>query len=281
MSVSYEEAFSRLNYDPESGEFSWKTHKNKQKIGKNAVSAMTNGYPTISMKYLCTETNKIIGRTLLAQKLAWLLYYKEHPNRRARISQIDGDRTNLKISNLRALTFEEKQAPSYRKTLTKERADEVFTYDKATGKIYWKVQLNARGPIGSIAGTAREDNYRSIKVDGFSYLTHRVVWLLETGSFPKDGLCIDHINGDPSDNRFENLRVVTYMENSHNRDIRNKRAGKSRLGVYKVSNKFGAQISVNYTSIYLGLFDTHEAASRAYWEAKEQYFPGLVQNAVQ
>lgn len=281
MSISYEEAFSRLNYDPESGEFTWKTHKTEQKIGKNAISAMTNGYPTISMKYLCTETNKTITRTLLAQKLAWLLSYRKHPNRRARVSQIDGDRTNLRISNLTALTFEEKQPPSYGKILTKERADEVFTYDRVAGKIYWKIQLNPRGPVGNIAGTVREDNYQIIKVDGTSYLTHRVIWLLETGSFPEDGLCVDHINGDPSDNRFENLRAVTYMENSHNRDIMNKRAGKSKLGVSKIGNKFEAEISVNYTSIRLGLFDTHEAASKAYWEAKEQYFPGLVQNAVQ
>ena len=43
---------------------------------------------------------------------------------------------------------------------------------------------------------------------------HRLVWVLMYGRFPMQ---IDHINGDPRDNRIENLREVSHSENDMNR----------------------------------------------------------------
>lgn len=47
---------------------------------------------------------------------------------------------------------------------------------------------------------------------------------------PLDGLVIDHINGDQSDNRRENLRMVSRTENQYNQKLR-----KSSLGIRGVS----------------------------------------------
>ena len=43
------------------------------------------------------------------------------------------------------------------------------------------------------------------------YLAHRLAWLYVTGSWPSQD--IDHIDGDPTNNRFANLREVTHQEN--------------------------------------------------------------------
>jgi hypothetical protein len=43
---------------------------------------------------------------------------------------------------------------------------------------------------------------------------HRLVWALNYGALP---FMIDHINGDPRDNRIENLREVSHSENDMNR----------------------------------------------------------------
>ena len=43
---------------------------------------------------------------------------------------------------------------------------------------------------------------------------HQVVWVLQYGCMPTQ---IDHINGNPKDNRIENLREVSRSENDMNR----------------------------------------------------------------
>lgn len=47
-------------------------------------------------------------------------------------------------------------------------------------------------------------------------LLHRVVWESFNGAIP-DGLVVAHLNGDPHDNRLENLAVKTHRNNLHDR----------------------------------------------------------------
>jgi hypothetical protein len=100
---------------------------------------------------------------------------------------------------------------------------------------------------------------RDIVEDGVrrAELLHRVV------TAAPDGLVVDHINGDTTDNRRENLRVCTNAENLRNRRIhKNNKAGIK--GVYRDRNKFRAQISFERRQIHIGTFDTAEEAKSAY-----------------
>jgi len=78
-------------------------------------------------------------------------------------------------------------------------------------------------------------------------------------------LVIDHINHEKSDNRVENLRVVTNRENSINKDTKYKYTSKY-TGVYffKRNNKWGAVIRNNGNQEYLGRFKTEIEAHNAY-----------------
>lgn len=92
------------------------------------------------------------------------------------------------------------------------------------------------------------------------YKAHRLVWLMHYGEEP-DGQ-IDHINGDRTDNRINNLRVVGYDENSHNRALpRNNISGAH--GVRMEGQKWAAVIRRNGRIVRLGTFATRGEAIKA------------------
>src|SRR5262245_33505102 len=98
--------------------------------------------------------------------------------------------------------------------LTAERLREVLDYDPSTG-----VFKSNGGRCGSrvgatLVGTVRPDGYREIRIDWQRYLAHRLAWLHVHGSWPAGD--IDHVNGNPSDNRIVNLRLATRTQNNAN-----------------------------------------------------------------
>ena len=82
---------------------------------------------------------------------------------------------------------------------------------------------------------------------------HHMVWVVVHGRLPTQ---IDHINGNPLDNRLENLREVTYSENDANRVWTWK--PNARTGLPGVSDtKSGFQISSSGQRLYFR--DKYEA----------------------
>ena len=76
---------------------------------------------------------------------------------------------------------------------------------------------------------------------------------------------IDHINRDKLDNRKENLRTVTHLENCQNREpIKDGTVWKE-----KGRNVWRTEIVVNGKRKHLGVFQTKEEAQAAYWEKKQ------------
>jgi hypothetical protein len=68
-------------------------------------------------------------------------------------------------------------------------------------------------------------------------MAHRLVWFVTYGKFPNGD--IDHLNGDRSDNRIENLRDVTRRANLQNVIKRPRNDSTLPTGVTVVHNKFG------------------------------------------
>jgi hypothetical protein len=66
-------------------------------------------------------------------------------------------------------------------------------------------------------GSLDKDGYLIIKVKTKQFKAHRISWLLNYGDFPNSEL--DHINRNRTDNRIENLREATRIENIFNRNI--------------------------------------------------------------
>lgn len=81
----------------------------------------------------------------------------------------------------------------------------------------------------------------------------------------KKGEIVDHINGNPLDNRRSNLRIVTLKQSMQNRGP-SKRSASGYRGVYQSSSKkkWVAWNHSTYPAIYLGTFDNKDDAARAY-----------------
>ena len=108
-----------------------------------------------------------------------------------------------------------------------------YTYDAAQGVVRNRKNQVVKGAVNSVGYLlfdARVDgNRHDIKL-------HQLVWVLVYGRFPKQ---IDHINGNPKDNRVENLREVTTSENNLNQVHPWRPNAKTGLpGVCKSGNNF-------------------------------------------
>ena len=80
---------------------------------------------------------------------------------------------------------------------------------------------------------------------------------------------VDHINGDGSDNRWENLRLCSRAENNQNQGVsRNSRSGVTGVCFHRPSQRWRAYIVKDYRQTHLGLFATKEEAAAAYRKAK-------------
>lgn len=131
--------------------------------------------------------------------------------------------------------------------MTKHRE---FLYDPETGKL-WRE-----------AGCAHGSGYRTVLFRGRRHLEHRVAWFLHYGEWPNQQ--IDHINGNPSDNRIVNLRLATPSENSRNRG-KPPHNTTGFKGVSRQRGRYQALIRIDDgKNKFLGSFTTPEEASAAY-----------------
>lgn len=148
--------------------------------------------------------------------------------------------------------------------LTAARLREVFDYSPETGLFLWRVPGKKRR-VGEPAGSKTRKGYVRLSVD-LAYLSaHRAAWLYVYGEYPKGQ--IDHINRIRTDNRIENLRVVSSQGNNRNRAPEGTGATGVK-GVVIKGNRFAAQIRMNYKTVHLGYFDTVDQAAAARRDAE-------------
>lgn len=110
--------------------------------------------------------------------------------------------------------------------LSQERLKELVSYNPDTGTLYWNTAR--KGVAKGLAGCTRKGGYSVIRIDGALYLSHRIIFFLVKDEWPVE--FIDHINGDKSDNRWNNLRCASPSENGCNRLL-------TSQGVYEIVRK--------------------------------------------
>ena len=145
----------------------------------------------------------------------------------------------------------------------------LFVYDPCSGDITYRKNVGTRGVKGEKAGSLNH-GYRRIKMGGKAHGAHRIAWLLYYKKWP-DGE-IDHINGNPDDNRIANLRDVSHATNGRNQRMHHKTES-GIMGVRKIrrSGKWQARICHEGETTHLGTYDYLLQAACARWNAEAAY----------
>jgi len=140
-------------------------------------------------------------------------------------------------------------------------------YVNRCGELYRWVRDNRRAPkFRMIAPVPDNDGYIHPWIGGKRVRQHRIIASAFLGLDMTDTkIHVDHRNGMKTDNRLENLRLVTHQQNHFNRT--------KAKGFYfnKNSGKWLAYIYLNKQHIHLGYFDTPDDAHNAYLNAKLKY----------
>lgn len=155
----------------------------------------------------------------------------------------------------------------------------AIDYNPDTGELTWKACLSNRIHTGAPVGYIAAHGYRYVTVFGVRVYAQQLIWFYMTGTWPKPGHVIDHINQNKQDNRWSNLREITVGQNNQNlgKPVTNK-SGHKGVSWDSLSGNWRAQISVNGKSKYLGLFATPTEAAIAYNKAKSKLHPFSTQS---
>lgn len=143
---------------------------------------------------------------------------------------------------------------------------ELFSY--ADGELI-RLRSTTGARKGDIAGTVNAAGYKITDVNNKKQLIHRLVFLYHYGHIPK---YVDHIDGNPLNNRIENLRGCSLSENQYNsKTPKNNISGVKGVHWCNTKRKWVAKISVNNKNKYIGSFHDLTLASYACDAARKKY----------
>lgn len=147
--------------------------------------------------------------------------------------------------------------------LTAARLREMLHYNPIAGEFRWLERRQGR-KLTAVPGyhhaLPNGQTRIIIVINKRNYKAHRLAWLYMTGQWPQEH--IDHINGDPADNRWSNLREATFAQNRWNRGVQR---NTKLVGAHydRFWNRWQSAIGGKS----LGHFKTKEEAHEAYRQA--------------
>lgn len=130
--LKHEDALRLFNYDRDTGILTWKNPPEYSRfIHGSVVGHKINGYLRV----------KIYGMQLYVHRIAWLITHNDWPN--GVIDHINGDRSDNRISNLRAVTNTQN---SWNSKMRKNNSSGVkgVTFNSAANKWVGRIRVDGK-----------------------------------------------------------------------------------------------------------------------------------------
>jgi hypothetical protein len=165
-----------------------------------------------------------------------------------------------------------------RNDLTAELVRSILNYNPKTGIFIWRHRTDISADYierwnkryaGKKAGDMSNPRHVGIEIYKITYVAHRLAWLIQTGTWPIRH--VDHVDGNPHNNTWNNLRQADDSQNSCNSKIRKtSKSGYKGVSWSSQHKKWIAQIQFRKKREFLGLFKTPKEAHAAYCKAAER-----------
>ena len=174
--------------------------------------------------------------------------------------------------------------------ITQELIKDYIRYIPETGKVYWKTitpnyfyhtirptqfcnawnTKYAGKEVGCIHKSSDNYHYKVIRLRQKNYKLHQIIWFYMTGDWPK--YQIDHIDRNPLNNKWDNLRDIPQSQNMKNTNLKsNNTSGVKGISYSKEKRKWEAYISYNSKKYNLGRFKKFIDAVWARYIAEIRY----------
>jgi hypothetical protein len=150
--------------------------------------------------------------------------------------------------------------------VTYELVRKVFDYNPATGELSFKPSHGRKARVRVSSG-----GYLRISWLGTQFLVHRVIWLWMTGSFPPSGFEVDHKDEDKANNRWNNLQLLTCLDNNQKKIQANSNNPLGIRGISQDGDKFRVRLFRDGKRVYSQTFDSFEEAVKARKAALEHF----------
>jgi hypothetical protein len=140
--------------------------------------------------------------------------------------------------------------------ITQEFLSELFEYKD--NQLYWKVDRIANRLKGKPAGCLDGKGYLQTKIKNVLYKNHRLIFMMQHGYVPD---IIDHVDGNPLNNKIANLRPATISQNAMNAKVYcTNKSGVQNVSWHKKAKKWEVKLQIKGKRIHFGAFEDIELA---------------------
>jgi len=133
------------------------------------------------------------------------------------------------------------------------------------GNLYWKTTNSPRAVVGSLAGHLSLSGYIDIGFNNKLIRAHRLIFAMHHGFYPKQ---VDHINGNRSDNRIENLRAADFQTNAFNSGCKGAASGVKNVYWRESRKHWFVKLCLRDRQVGFGSFKDLELAELVAIEAR-------------